>query len=60
VEVYSKEEVKEFVIQRLHLTPKTLGKTRKDVPSIIRDVGGLQYGGHKIELFNRFDNFKSE
>jgi uncharacterized protein YcaQ len=60
VEAYSKEEVKEFVIQRLHLTPKTLGKTRNDVPSIIRDVGGLQYGGHKIELFNRFDNFKSE
>jgi uncharacterized protein YcaQ len=60
VEVYSKEEVKEFVIQRLHLTPKTLGITRNDVPSIIRDVGGLQYGGHKIELFNRFGNFKSE
>jgi uncharacterized protein YcaQ len=59
-EVYSKEEVKEFVIQRLHLTPKTLGITRNDVPSIIRDVGGLQYGGHKIELFNRFKNFKPE
>jgi uncharacterized protein YcaQ len=60
VEVYSKEEVKEFVIQRLHLTPKTLGMTKNDVPSIIRDVGGLQYGGHEIELFNRFGNFKSE
>jgi len=60
VEVYSKEEVKEFVIQRLHLTPETLGKTRNDVPSIIRDIGGLQYGGHNIELFNRFENFKSE
>lgn len=60
VEAYSKEEVKEFVIQRLHLTPKTLGKTRNDVPSIIRNIGGLQYGGHKIELFNRFENFKSE
>ena len=59
-EVYSKEEVKEFVIQRLHLTPETLGKTRSDVPSIIRDIGGLQYGGHNIELFNRFENFKSE
>jgi hypothetical protein len=59
-EVYSKEEVKEFVIQRLHLTPETLGKTRSDVPMIIRDIGGLQYGGHKIELFNRFENFKSE
>jgi len=52
--------VKEFVIQRLHLTPKTLGKTRNDVPSIVRGIGGLQYGGHKIELFNRFENFKSE
>lgn len=52
--------MKEFVIQRLHLTPKTLGKTRNDVPSIVRDVGGLQYGGHKIELFNRFEDFKSE
>jgi uncharacterized protein YcaQ len=60
VEVYSKEEVKEFVIQRLHLTPKTLGKIRIDVPSIVRDIGGLQYGGHKIELFNRFENFESE
>jgi len=60
VEVYSKEEVKEFVIQRLHLTPEALGKTRNDVPSIIRDIGGLQYGGHYIELFNRFENFRSE
>ena len=60
MEVYSKEEIKEFVIQRLHLTPKTLGKTRNDVPSIIRDIGGLQYGGHKNELFSRFGNFKSE
>lgn len=60
VEVYSREEVKEFAIQRLHLTTRTLGKTRNDVPSIIRDIGGLQYGGHKIELFNRFENFKSE
>lgn len=60
VEVYSKEEVKEFIIQKLHLTPKTLGKTRNDVPLIIRDIGGLQYDGHRIELFNRFENFKSE
>lgn len=60
MEAYSKEEVNEFAIQRLHLTPKTLGKTRNDVPSIIRDIGGLQYGGHKIELFNRFENFESE
>ena len=60
VKVYSKEEVKEFIIQKLHLTPKTLGKTRNDVPLIIRDIGGLQYGGHRIELFNRFENFKSE
>jgi hypothetical protein len=60
VEAYSKEEVKEFVIQRLHLTPETSGKTRDDVPSIIRDIGGLQYGGHRIELFNRFENFESE
>jgi uncharacterized protein YcaQ len=59
-EVYSKEEVNEFVIQRLHLTPKTLGKTRGDVPSIIHDIGGLQYGGHITELFSRFRNFRSE
>mgnify|MGYP001080906261 CR=1 FL=1 len=59
-EVYSKEEVKEFIVQRLHLTSKTLGETRNDVPLIIRDIGGLQYGGHKIELFNRFKNFKPE
>lgn len=60
MEAYSKEEVKEFVIQRLHLTPETSGKNRDDVPSTIRDIGGLQYGGHRIELFNRFANFKSE
>ena len=59
-EFCSKEEVKEFVIQRLHLTPETLGKTRNDVLSIVSDIGGLQYGGHKIELFNRFENFKPE
>jgi len=59
-EVYSKEEVKEFAIQRLHLTSETLGKTKNDVPSIVRDIGGLQYGGHNIELFNRFENFKTE
>ena len=52
--------MKEFVIQRLHLTPETLGKTRNDVLSIVSDIGGLQYGGHKIELFNRFENFKPE
>ena len=59
-EVYSKEEVKEFVIQRLHLTHETLGKAKNDVPYVIRDIGGLQHGGHKIELFNRFVNFKPE
>jgi len=53
-EVCSKEEAKEFVIQRLHLIPETLGKTRNDVPSIIHDMGGLQYGGHEIKLLNRF------
>jgi len=29
-EAYSREEVKEFVIQRLHLTPETLGKAKND------------------------------
>ena len=52
--------MKEFAIQRLHLTPETLGKTRSDVLSIVRDIGGLQYGGHKTELFSRFENFRSE
>lgn len=60
MEVYSKEEVKEFAIQRLHLALETLGKTRSDVLSIVRDIGGLQYGGHKTELFSRFENFRSE
>jgi len=60
VETYSKEVVKEFVLQRLRLTPYTLGKGKEDVPSVVRAVGGLQHGGHKIELFNRFENFKPE
>jgi hypothetical protein len=60
VETYSKEVVKEFVLQRLRLTPYTLGRSREDVPSVVRAVGGLQHGGHKIELFNRFENFKPE
>jgi len=42
------------------LTPSTLGKSREDVPSVVRAVGGLQHGGHKIELFNRFENFKPQ
>ena len=60
MEVYSKEEVKEFAIQRLHLALEALGKIRSDVLSIVRDIGGLQYGGHKTELFSRFENFRSE
>lgn len=60
VEVCSKEEVKEFIIRRLHLTPETLGKTRDEVPTIVRDIGGLQYGGHNIELLSRFESFKPE
>lgn len=60
VETYSKEVVKEFALQRLRLTPSTLGKNKNDVPSVVRAIGGLQDGGHKIELFNRFENFKPE
>jgi len=60
VETYSKEVVKEFALQRLRLTPSALGKSKEDVPSVIRAIGGLQQGGHKIELFNRFENFRSE
>jgi uncharacterized protein YcaQ len=60
VETYSKEVVKEFALQRLRLTPYTLGKSKKDVPSVVRAIGGLQHGGHEIELFNRFKNFKPE
>jgi len=60
VEVYSKEVVKEFVLRRLRLTPDTMGKTREDVPDVVRAIGGLQYGGHKIELLNRFESFKPE
>lgn len=57
---YSKDVVKEFALRRLRLTPDALGKSRDDVPSVVRSIGGLQDGGHKIELFNRFENFKSE
>jgi uncharacterized protein YcaQ len=60
VETYSKEATKEFVLQRLRLTPNTLGENRTDVPSVNRAIGGLQYGGHLIELFNRFESFKKE
>ena len=60
VDTYSKEVAKEFTLQRLRLTPNTLGKNRKDVPSVVRSIGGLQYGGHLIELFNRFENFRTE
>jgi len=60
VETYSKEVVKEFVLQRLRLAPYALGRSKEDVPSVVRAIGGLQYGGHKIELFNRFGNFKPE
>lgn len=52
--------MKEFALQRLRLTPDTLGKSREDVPLVVRSIGGLQDGGHKIELFNRFEDFKAE
>ncbi len=57
---YSKDVVKEFAIQRLRLTPEAMGKTRNDVPSVVRSIGGLQYGGHRIELLNRFEDFQPE
>jgi uncharacterized protein YcaQ len=60
VDAYSREVAKEFALQRLRLTPHTLGKSREDVPSVVRATGGLQYGGHKTELFNRFEDFKTE
>jgi hypothetical protein len=59
-DAYSKEVVKEFVLQRLRLTPSTLGRTMEDVPEIVRATGGLQHGGHLIELFNRFEDFRPE
>lgn len=59
-EVFSREAVKEFVLRRLRLTPETLGKSEEDVPSVVRALAGLQYGGHKIELFSRFYDFKPE
>lgn len=59
-DAYSKEVVKEFVLQRLRLTPLTLGRTMEDVPEIVRATGGLQHGGHLIELFNRFEDFRPE
>jgi len=45
-EAYSKEAVKEFVLSRLRLTP--------------RSIGGLQHGGHEIELLNRFEGYRSD
>jgi len=59
-QTYSSETIKEFTLRKLRLTPDTLGKTIEDVPSVVSATGGLQYGGHKIELFNRFKNFKPE
>ncbi|NIV68320.1 hypothetical protein GWN43_05690, partial [Candidatus Bathyarchaeota archaeon] len=44
----------------MRLTPETLGKSKKDVPSVVRALGGLQYGGHKLELSSRFQDFKPE
>ncbi|MDH5447807.1 MAG: winged helix DNA-binding domain-containing protein [Candidatus Bathyarchaeota archaeon] len=58
VETYSKEVIRGFALRRLRLTPSTLGKSKNDVLSVVRAIGGLQYGGHLIELFNRFENFK--
>ncbi len=55
---YSKEVVKEFSLLRSHLTPDTRGKKLEDVPSIVGDIGGLQDGGHLIELLNRFQDFQ--
>lgn len=52
--------MKEFALQRLRLTPDKLGKSRDDVPSVVRSIGGLQDGGHKIELLNRFEDFAAE
>lgn len=57
---YSREAVKEFVLRRLRLTPSTLGEGPGDVPSVVRAVGGLQYGGHMLELFSRFRDFEPE
>lgn len=59
-DAYSKEVEKEFVLQRLMLTPSTLGRTMENVPEIVRATGGLQHGGHLIELFNRFEEFRPE
>ncbi|MCS7364892.1 MAG: hypothetical protein NDF54_05585 [archaeon GB-1867-035] len=41
-ETFSREAVKEFVLQRLRLAPSTLGKNREDVPQVVRAIGGLQ------------------
>jgi len=37
-----------------------LGTREEDVPTIVRDTGGLQYGGHLDELFSRFEDFDAE
>lgn len=60
MQTYSKDVAKEFALRRLRLTPDTQGKSRGDVPSVVRSLGGLQDGGHKIELLNRFEIFKAE
>lgn len=30
------------------------------MPQVVRDIGGLQFGGHNIELFSRFHDFDPE
>ncbi|UCH57567.1 MAG: winged helix DNA-binding domain-containing protein [Candidatus Bathyarchaeota archaeon] len=59
-ETYKKEAVKEFAIRRMRLTPETQGKGESDVLSVVRDIGGLQYGGHLSELFSRVKYFRPE
>ena len=55
---FSREEVRRFVLQRLHLTPEKLGKGKNDILPIVRDIGGLQEGWHFYEMLARMKTFQ--
>jgi len=56
----SDEVAREFALRRLHLTPETRGRSAEDVSRIVSDIGGLQHGGHLVELYNRIEGFETE
>jgi uncharacterized protein YcaQ len=57
---FSKEKVKQFILERLHLFPKKRGKGKNDILFIVRDIGGLQDGWHFYEMLARMKTFQRE